>query len=242
MILKILTVAVFAFLYVPIIYLVFSSFYDDGFTFRNYEAILNDRNVTTAFFNSLNVAILSTLISVILGTLAAYSFKKRGHFLESLFYPPIVIPEITEAVALLLFFKMLEFPLGYYSVLTGHIAFNVAFVYVVVYARASSIEKSIEEASYTLGANEFQTFTKVVLPLLMPGIVAASLIAFTLSWDNFIKTAFTTGPGFNTLPLLIWSQAARGVVSPSINALASLMLLISIVLSYLYVRISIREE
>jgi spermidine/putrescine transport system permease protein len=116
----------------------------------------------------------------------------------------------------------------------------VAFVYIIVYARSSSLEKELEEASYILGANEIQTFRKVTLPLLMPGIIAASLIAFTLSWDNFIKTVFTTGPGFETLPLIIWSQAARGVVSPTINALASLMIIISFLMSYIYVRITMK--
>ncbi|MCS7131064.1 MAG: ABC transporter permease subunit, partial [Archaeoglobaceae archaeon] len=106
----------------------------------------------------------------------------------------------------------------------------------------SSSLKAIEEASLTLGADEIKTFFKVTIPLIMPGIVAGSLIAFTLSWDNFVKTVFTTGPGFQTLPILIWSQAARGVVSPSLNALTTLMLLISFILAYLYVRISMRRE
>ncbi|MEM0350270.1 MAG: ABC transporter permease subunit, partial [Archaeoglobaceae archaeon] len=154
----------------------------------------------------------------------------------------IVIPEITEDLSLLLFYKFIGFPLGFYSVLLGHIAFNVAFVFVIVKARLSGYEKSIEEASLTLGANEIQTFLRVTIPIAMPGIIAASLIAFTLSWDNFIKTVFTTSPGFQTLPMLIWSQAVRGVVSPSLSALATLMLLVSIILAYLYVRISHKRE
>ncbi|MEM3391029.1 MAG: ABC transporter permease subunit, partial [Archaeoglobaceae archaeon] len=120
----------------------------------------------------------------------------------------------------------------------GHIAFNIAFVFVIVKSRLSGYERSIEEASLTLGANEIQTFLKVTIPLAMPGIVAGALIAFTLSWDNFVKTVFTTGPGFQTLPLLIWSQAARGVVSPTLSALTTLMLVVSMILAYLYVRIS----
>ncbi len=241
MILRAITIAVFAFLYIPIILMVFFSFYDDGkFTLENYAAIVEDREIISGFFNSLSVALLSTFISVILGTIAAYGFARRQSRLESIFYPPIIIPEITEAVSLLLFFILLGFPLGFYSVLIGHTAFNVAFVYIIVYARSSSLEKELEEASYILGANEIQTFRKVTLPLLMPGIIAASLIAFTLSWDNFIKTVFTTGPGFETLPLIIWSQAARGVVSPTINALASLMIIISFLMSYIYVRITMK--
>jgi spermidine/putrescine transport system permease protein len=242
MILRAFTIAVFAFLYNPIVIMIALSFYDDGFTLRNYQALLEDREIVSAFFNSIGVALLSTIISVILGTLAAYAFMRDQISFSALFYPPIIIPEITEAVSLLLFFIVLGFPLGFYSVLIGHTAFNIAFVFVIVSARGANLRREFEEASYILGANEFQTFRKVTLPLLMPGIIAASLIAFTLSWDNFIKTVFTTGPGFETLPLIIWSQAARGVVSPTINALASLMIVISLLLSYIYVRITVSER
>jgi len=241
MILRVITFAVFAFLYFPILLMIALSFYDDGFTLKNYEAIFSDTRILSGFFNSISVALLSTAISVFLGTLAAYGFMRRQSSLSILFYPPIIIPEITEAVSLLLFFIFLDFPLGFHSVLIGHTAFNVAFVFVVVSARASNFQRELEEASYVLGATKFQTFFKVTLPLLMPGIVAASLIAFTLSWDNFIKTAFTTAPGFQTLPLIIWSQAARGVVSPTVNALASLMIIVSFLMSYIYVRITMEK-
>ncbi|MEM0331095.1 MAG: ABC transporter permease [Archaeoglobaceae archaeon] len=234
---------VFIFLYVPIIYVVASSFIDEnGITTKWFLKLFEDRAIVNAFYNSLFLTILSTFFSVILGTLAAYAFIRTNMKFESLFYAPIVIPEITEALSLLMFYKLISFPLGFYSVLIGHIAFNVSFVYVIVKARLSAQLKSIEEASLTLGANEIQTFFKVTVPLAMPGIVAGSLIAFTLSWDNFVKTVLTTGPGFQTLPLIIWSQAARGVVSPTLNALTTLMLITSFVLAYLYARISLKRE
>lgn len=234
---------IFLFLYIPIAYVVASSFMDGGeITGKWFAKLFEDPIVIRSFYNSLSLAVLSTLFSVILGTLAAYAFLRTNLRFESLFYTPIVIPEITEALSLLLFYKLLSFPLGFYSVLLGHIAFNIAFVFVIVKARLSTQLRSVEEASLTLGANEIQTFLRVTIPMAMPGIVAGSLIAFTLSWDNFVKTVFTTGPGFQTLPLLIWSQAARGVVSPSLNALTTLMLLISFILAYLYARISIRRE
>jgi len=233
---------IFIFLYAPIAYVVASSFFDNGeLTGKWYAKLFEDRVIVGAFYNSLSLAILSTLLSVLLGTFAAYAYLKGDLRFEFLFYTPIVIPEITEALSLLLFYKLLSFPLGFYSVLLGHIAFNIAFVFVIVKARLSTQLRTVEEASLTLGANELQTFFKVTVPLAMPGIVAASLIAFTLSWDNFVKTVFTTGPGFQTLPLLIWSQAARGVVSPSLNALTTLMLLVSFLLAYLYARISVRR-
>lgn len=234
---------VFLFLYAPIVYVVASSFMDNGeITTKWFSKLFEDRVIANAFYNSLSLALLATFFSVIFGTLAAYAFIRTNMRFESLFYTPIVIPEITEALSLLLFYKLISFPLGFYSVLIGHIAFNIAFVFVIVKARLSTHLKLVEEASLTLGANELQTFFRVTVPMAMPGIVAGSLIAFTLSWDNFVKTVFTTGPGFQTLPLLIWSQAARGVVSPSLSALTTLMLLTSFILAYLYVRISIRRE
>lgn len=234
---------IFLFLYIPITYVVASSFMDGGeITGKWFVKLFEDPIIVRSFYNSLSLALLSTLFSVIFGTLAAYAFLRTNLKFESLLYTPIVIPEITEALSLLLFYKLLSFPLGFYSVLLGHIAFNIAFVFVIVKARLSTQLRSVEEASLTLGANEIQTFLRVTIPMAMPGIVAGSLIAFTLSWDNFVKTVFTTGPGFQTLPLLIWSQAARGIVSPSLNALTTLMLLVSFLLAYLYARISIRRE
>ncbi|MCQ4153272.1 MAG: ABC transporter permease [Archaeoglobi archaeon] len=240
---RFLVLLIFMFLYIPIVYVVASSFIDGGeITTKWFVKLFEDRDIVRSFYNSLSIALLSTLFSVILGSFAAYAFLKTNKRFESLFYTPIVIPEITEALSLLLFYRLLSFPLGFYSVLLGHIAFNIAFVFVIVNARLSSQLRSIEDASLTLGADEVQTFLRVTVPIAMPGIIAASLIAFTLSWDNFIKTVFTTGPGFQTLPLLIWSQAARGVVSPSLNALTTLMLFVSLFLAYLYAKISTKRE
>lgn len=240
---RFIVLLVFLFLYIPIAYVVASSFIDGGeITAKWYVKLFEDKVIVGAFYNSLSIALLSTFFSVSLGTIAAYAFLRGCQRFESLLYTPIVIPEITEALSLLLFYKMLSFPLGFYSVLLGHIAFNIAFVFVIVKARLSTQLRTLEEASLTLGADEIQTFLRVTIPLALPGIVAASLIAFTLSWDNFVKTVFTTGPGFQTLPLLIWSQAARGVVSPSLSALTTLMLMISFLLAYLYAKISTRRE
>ncbi|MEM1578927.1 MAG: ABC transporter permease [Archaeoglobaceae archaeon] len=240
---RVIVAFVFILLYAPIIFVVSTSFIEDGsLTTKWFKQLFESPKVINAFYNSLSLAFLSTFFSVILGSISAYAFLRNKMKFESLFYTPIAIPEITEALSLLMFYRILSVPLGFFSVLLGHIAFNIAFVFVIVKARLSSFEKSIEEASLTLGANEIQTFLRVTIPMAMPGIVAAALIAFTLSWDNFIKTVFTTGPGFQTLPLLIWSQAARGVISPTLNALTTLMLLVSFILAYLYVRISIRRE
>jgi spermidine/putrescine transport system permease protein len=243
---RIHTISVLLFLYFPIAIVVLSSFNEYGgfpsfkFTTKWYESLLQNSTVWKAFNNSLSVAILCALVSVILGFLSAYGLLRADtafkSSIESIFYIPIIIPEITEALSLLLFYNFLSFPLGFFSVLIGHIAFSISFVFVVSKARLAGFDKSLEEASMTLGANQLQTFIKITLPLSAPGIAASTLLAFTLSWDDFIKTVFTTGPGFQTIPLVIWSQSARGGVSPELNALTSLMLIISITLSYLYVK------
>ncbi|MEM1545794.1 MAG: ABC transporter permease [Candidatus Methanomethylicia archaeon] len=243
---KIHTIAILLFLYAPIAIVVLSSFNEYGglssfkFTTRWYESLLQNSTVWKAFSNSLLVAILCALISVILGFISAYGLVRANtafkSSIESIFYIPIIIPEITEALSLLLFYNLLSFPLGFISVLIGHTAFSISFVFVVSKARLAGFDRSLEEASMTLGANRLQTFIKITLPLSAPGIIASMLLSFTLSWDDFIKTVFTTGPGFQTIPLVIWSQSARGGVSPELNALTSLMLVISITLSYLYVK------
>ena len=244
---------VYAFLYLPIVVVIIFSFNESktlgrftGFSLKWYGVLIEDKAVWVAFYNSLNVAVLTTVVSIFLGTLAAYGMVRldiggKGT-IDSLLYIPIIIPEIAEALSLLLFYKFTGYDLGWLTVLLGHIAFDISFVYVVVRARLAGFDRSLEEASLTLGANEAQTFLKVTLPLSMPGIIAAGLIAFTLSFDDFIKTAFTTGPGFQTLPLIIWSQSARGGVGPELNALTTVIIAISMALAYAYAKLVIERH
>ncbi len=248
-ILAVFSSLVYAFLYVPIIVVVLFSFNSSrmlgqftGFSLKWYGVLLEDRIVWIAFYNSLNIAIITTLASLLFGMLAAYGVIRldiggKG-IVDGLLYVPIIIPEIAEALSLLLFYKFAGYRLGWLTVLLGHIAFDISFVYVIIKARLSGFDKSLEEASLTLGANELQTFMRITLPLSLPGIIAAALIAFTLSFDDFIKTAFTTGPGFQTLPLIIWSQSARGGVGPEINALTSVIIALSMIFAYIYTKLS----
>ncbi|HDI73754.1 MAG TPA: ABC transporter permease [Candidatus Korarchaeota archaeon] len=244
---------VYAFLYLPIVVVIIFSFNESktlgrftGFSLKWYGVLIEDKAIWVAFYNSLNVAVLTTAVSIFLGTLAAYGMVRldiggKGT-IDSLLYIPIIIPEIAEALSLLLFYKFTGYNLGWLTVLLGHIAFDISFVYVVVRARLAGFDRSLEEASLTLGANEVQTFLKVTLPLSMPGIIAAGLIAFTLSFDDFIKTAFTTGPGFQTLPLIIWSQSARGGVGPELNALTTVIMATSMALAYAYAKLTIERH
>lgn len=245
--LKIFTMLVFVLIYGPIVVMVFFSFNNSatlgvwrGFTLNWYSRLFQIGEIWQALYNSLSVAAIVAIVSVVLGTLTAlamtrYSFKGKTT-VDSLLFIPIIIPEISEALTLLLFYLWVGWgwSRGFMTVLLGHIAYDISFAFVVIRARMAGFDRSLEEAAQTLGANEFQTFFRVTLPILMPGIVAGGLLAFTLSYDDFYKTMFTTGPGFETLPLRIWSMAARGGVSPELSALTTIALLSSMGLALAY--------
>lgn len=236
--LKVFVIMVFIFLYSPIAVMVLFSFNESkslgvftNFSLKWYEKILANPHVWSGLYNSLWVAAVVTVVSIILGLMMAlvvtrYNFSGRS-ILESIILIPIIIPEIAEALSLMVMYIFLNIPMGPMTVIIGHIAFDISYVTVVMRARMIGYDKSVEEAARTLGANEFQTFIRITLPMLYPAILASGLLAFTLSFDDLIKTLFTTGPGFRTLPLIIWSSAARGGVSPELNSLSSFALSIS---------------
>jgi spermidine/putrescine transport system permease protein len=227
-------VAIFAFLYLPILILIIYSFNSnkvvgvwEGFSVRWYQELFNDRAIASAFKNSMWVAFWSTLVSTILGTMAAlvlerYRFRGRTVY-DGALYLPIIIPDIVMALSTLLFFVMVGVALSRYTIVIAHIAFNISFVAVIVRARLSSMDDNLEEAAADLGANEWATFRRVTLPLLMPGIVAGALLAFTLSLDDFVITFFVSGPGSTTLPVRVYSMIKFGV-TPEVNAISTLML------------------
>jgi spermidine/putrescine transport system permease protein len=207
-----------------------------GFTFRWYAELFTNEAIGLALKNSLIISLSSTFISVIFGTMVAlamerYTFRGKLAF-DSLLYLPVIIPDIAMAVMLLLFFVLVKMPLGRYTVIISHIAFNISFVAIVVRARLAQFDNSLEEAAQDLYANHWETFRRVTLPLLMPGILGGALLAFTLSLDDFVITFFTSGPGATTLPLRIYSMVKLGV-TPEINALSSVMLLASFSLVFL---------
>jgi spermidine/putrescine transport system permease protein len=243
------SLALYVFLYAPILVMVVFSFNDSkllavwrGFSFRWYEALVADPTVWVAFYNSIWVASLTTVVSMVLGTMTAfvmirYSFRGKS-ILDSALYFPVVIPEITEALSLLLFYVFTGIPLGAVTVAIGHIAFSISYATIVIRARLVGFDRSVEEAAKSLGANEFRTFVHVTLPLILPGVIAGGLLAFTVSYDDFIKTAFTAGPGFQSLPLKIYAMASRGGVSPLLNALATITLIVSLCLALVRLRLS----
>ena len=241
---------IYLFLYAPIVILVLFSFTTDsfgarmtGFTFSWYGKLFEDQRLISAAINTLKVALTSTIVSTIIGTLTAlamerYRFHGKGAF-DALLYLPIVIPEIVMALSLLAFFAfsfgIIESVLGVHlsnsltTVIIAHIAFSISFVVVVVRASLKGFDRRLEEAAQDLGANEWQTFRRVTFPLILPGIVGGALLAFTLSLDDFIISFFTTGPGTSLLPVEVYAAVKRAV-TPKINAISTLMLVLSMVL------------
>jgi spermidine/putrescine transport system permease protein len=238
--LTLLAAAIFLFLYLPILVLVIFSFNANsvvgvwtGVSTRWYEELLRDRALIASFQVSLWVAFWSTLISTVLGTLGAMAlerFRFRGKLTyDATMYLPIIIPDIVMALSALLFFVLVAVPLSRYTILVAHVAFNISFVAVVVRGRLAEMDRALEEAAADLGANPWTTFRRVTLPLLMPAIVSAALLAFTLSLDDFVITFFVSGPGSTTLPVRVYSMIKFGV-TPEVNAISTLMLLGSTVL------------
>jgi spermidine/putrescine transport system permease protein len=230
--LRLYAVLAFAYIYFPIAILVIFSFNSqkvnvtwEGFSLHWYQVLLQDRDVLLALQNTLIVALVSTLVSTIIGTLAALALQRYrfpGYTpIEASLYIPVIIPEVVMGIALLVFFTQVGIRLGLPTIILAHIAFSIPFVALVVRARLHGFDKSIEEASMDLGANELTTFLRVTLPTIMPGVLAGAMLAFTLSLDDYVITYFTAGPGSTTLPLRIFSMV-RFAVTPEVNALSTL--------------------
>ncbi len=230
----------FAFLYVPIVVLIVFSFNSartgatwQSFSLQWYERVFSNARILEAAANSLIVAVLSTLGAVVIGTLMAmamerYRFRGKGAW-DGLLYMPVIVPEIVMGISLLIFFAAVNISRGLLTLVISHIAFCMPFVYLTMRARLADFDRSVEEAAQDLGANEWITFRRITLPLLMPGIISSALLAFTLSLDDFVISFFVTGVGSQTLPVYIWGQIRRGI-TPEINAISAVMLVLSIIL------------
>lgn len=230
----------FLFLYLPICVLIAFSFNTsrfsvlwEGFTWQWYGKLLQDPLVLDALKNSVVVAVVAMVLSTIIGTLTAYGLFRhrfRGKVVfDGVLFLPIVTPEIVVGISLVIFFVMIHMNLGLKTIIIAHVAFDIPFVMLIIRARLQGMDRSLEEASMDLGADEWTTFFRVTIPQLLPGIIAAALLAFTLSFDDFVITFFVAGVGSTTLPLKIYSMVRLGV-SPKINALSALIVLVSILL------------
>jgi spermidine/putrescine transport system permease protein len=227
----------YAFLYLPLVIVVVYSFNDSrlnaewvGFTLDWYRKLADNNEMLLAAGNSLLIALVASLASTVLGTLAGLAMHRYTlRLLPVLVLTPIAIPEILMGVSLLIFFVMLNFTLGLVSVALAHIAFCIGFVAIVVRARLSGMDESLVEAARDCGATPLAAFFHVTLPLIMPGVVAGALMAFTLSIDDFVITFFTAGAGTVTLPLQIYSMI-KIAVTPEVNAVSTLLMLLTLML------------
>ncbi|MBD2302482.1 ABC transporter permease [Nostoc sp. FACHB-87] len=239
----VLSVIMYIFMYLPILVLGFYSFNQSpysatwqGFTLDWYRKLFSDDRILSALNNSLIVAFCAVGISAVLGTLMAVGLARYKFPGKSLYrgvaYLPLIIPDIAIAVATLVFLAAFAIPLSLWTIVAAHIVFCLAYIGLVVGSRLNNLDPHLEEAALDLGATPVQAFIKVLVPQLMPGIIAGCLLAFVLSLDDFLIASFTAGSGYNTLPMEIFSRIRTGV-KPDINALSMLLITISAIVAFI---------
>lgn len=232
----------YAFLYVPILCLMVFSFNDSammttwtGFSFRWYAELFNDDALLRAARLSLLIAALTATAAVIIGTWAGYVLARMGRFRGFALYigmlsAPLVIPEVVLGISLLLMFVEISSVLGWpegngiFTIWVGHVTLCMAYVAVIIQSRVRDLDRTLEEAALDLGATPLRVFFVITLPLILPALLAAWLLAFTLSLDDVVIASFLSGPGYTTLPLEVFSRVRLGL-KPEINALATLFML-----------------
>lgn len=249
----VITLVVMVFFYLPILFLVANSFNSSrfaakwqGFSLKWYERLFERDDMIAALGTSLKVAAFSSVASMLLGTMAAFALHRfRSRLQEThrvLVTVPLVLPDILMGMSLLLLFVALGVDLNLFTITVAHVTFCMSYVALVVLARLEGFDFTLLEAARDLGASRFQTFLKVALPLLAPGILAGGLLAFTLSIDDYVITYFVKGPGSDTLPTLVYSMIKKSKELPVINALSSLMLAVTFVAVALSQRLSRKQE
>ena len=235
----------YLFLYAPLAIVVVYSFNDSrlnaqwvGFTLDWYRKLFHNEEMLGAAWNSLLIGVTASAVSTVLGTMAGYAMHRfRLRLLPFLVVAPIAIPEILTGVSLLIFFVAINLTLGLLSIILAHIAFCIGFVAIVVRARLAGMDESLVEAARDLGATPFRAFRLITLPLIMPGVIAGALMAFTLSIDDFVITYFTAGAGALTLPLEIYTMVKISV-TPEVNAVSTLLMALTLALIVVASRLS----
>ncbi len=230
-------VGVYAFLYIPLIVVAIFSFNDSrlnaewvGFTLKWYKQLIENDAMLQAAGNSLIIASCAAIVAGVLGTLAGVALHRfRQKWLTALVLGPVAMPDILIGVSLLLTFMLMNISLGMMSIILAHVTFCIGFVAMAVQSRMAGMDDSLLEAARDLGATQWQSFRLITLPLLMPGIIAGMMMAFTLSIDDFVVTFFTAGVGSSTLPLEIYSMV-KIAVTPEVNAISTLLMLLTLVL------------
>ena len=230
--------------YLPLLIVVVFSFNDSkltvgwkGFTLKWYEALFRDAALMEALGNSILLGVLSCLFAAVIGTLGAIGmarvhFKTKG-MMEYMSTIPMIVPEIILAMAFMAFFSTLNLPFGMVTLVISHTAFCIPYVFMMVKARLVGIDKSLEEAARDLGASPARTFWDITLPLILPAVLSGCILAFAMSFDDVVISIFVTGPTLSTLPIKVYTQLKTGV-TPEINALCTMILLVVIAGLFLY--------
>ncbi len=238
-------ILVYIFLYLPIFLLIAYSFNDSrigitwiGFTMKWYKILFADTQLIDAARNSVIIALIASTVSVILGTFAGVALHKyKVPFLSTLVMIPVAAPELLVGVSLLLFFLLINFTLGMVSIILAHTAFCLSFVTIAVKTRMHGMDDSLMDAARDLGASPSRAFISVLIPTILPGVIAGWLMAFTLSLDDFVITFFTAGVGSSTLPLAIYSMIKMGV-TPEVNAASTIIIVFTLVLTSVATKLS----
>jgi spermidine/putrescine transport system permease protein len=249
---KVFTVLLMAFFYAPIIYTIVFSFngsksltHWSGFSLQWYEKMFSTRSMTEAIWYTLSIAVLATAISTVAGTITAIGLSKSNKILKSCVERindlPILNPDIVTAIGLLMFFSAIGIKKGYITMLLAHVMFCIPYVMLSVTPKLRSLDPNLADAALDLGATPWQALTKVIVPQIMPGIVSGALIAFTMSFDDFVISYFVTGNGVNNISILVYTMSKR--INPSINALSTvIILIITVVLAAINIIPIIKER
>ena len=243
---------IMAFFYLPIVYVVFFSFNDSksltnftGFSLRWYEQMFANRTMMESIYYSVVIAVLATIISTIVGTVAAIGLSRSKRLIKETVSQvnnlSMLNPEIVTAIGLMLFFTSLNIPFGFWTLLLAHIIFCIPYVMLSITPKLRQLDENLAEAALDLGCTPFQALVKVIIPQIMPGIVSGALIAFTMSFDDFVISYFVTGPGINNISTYVYSSVKR--INPSVNALSTIIVVaITLVLIIVNVVPLIRER
>lgn len=231
---------IYLFFYIPIAVVVVLSFNSatrsllwKGFSLQWYVELFHDTDLLVVALHSLIIGVLAASIATFLGTIASVNLFRYKFFgkkiLNGLIFSLILLPEIIMGISLLLLYSMLKIPLGFWTLLIAHITLCVPFVTITIYSRIVTLDRDIFEAAHDLGASDIIIFIKIIIPLLLPAIIAGWLLSFTLSLDDVITSYFVTGPSYEILPLKIYSMVKLGI-KPEINALCTILLGVTLLL------------
>lgn len=232
---KLYLMAILAFFYLPILYVVIFSFNESksltkftGFSLQWYEKMFNNRTMMEAIWYTVIIAVLATIISTIVGTITAIGLSKSKRILKETVLQinnlPMLNPEIVTAIGLMLFFTSLQIQTGFITLLIAHIVFCIPYVVLSIMPKLRQLDSNLAEAALDLGCTPWQALIKVIIPQITPGIVSGALIAFTMSFDDFIISFFTTGPGVNNISIYVYTMYKR--INPSINAMSSIIVFV----------------